>query len=66
MAADIVDFLRRNKHGASIAEITEALRDVRRSEVLPHSVRATLYRHLDASGEKLFVRLKRGRYGLQK
>jgi len=65
MTADIVDFLSRKKGDATIGEICKALSGVRRSEVLPHSVRATLYRHLGESGEQLFVRLGRGRYGLK-
>jgi hypothetical protein len=66
IAADIVDYLGRKKGGATTVEINEALRDVRRSTVLPHSVRSALYQHLDDNGERLFVRLGRARYGLRK
>lgn len=65
-AADIADFLRRKRKGATTEEIREALRGVRRSEVLAHSVRSALYQHLGDKGERLFVRLGRGRYGLRK
>ncbi|HEX4837203.1 MAG TPA: hypothetical protein VFV03_01560 [Solirubrobacteraceae bacterium] len=61
-----MDFLADRNSGATTKEIREALRHVRRSEVLPHSVRATLYRHMDGTHAKLFVRLGRGRYGLRK
>lgn len=66
IAADIRDFLRKNKQGASTEEIRTALDGMRRSEVLPHSVRSALYQHLDTKGDQLFVRLGRGRYGLRK
>jgi len=66
MPADIADFLRRKSNGATTREIGEAMRAVRRSEVLPHSVRSALYAHLDDKGERLFVRLGRGRYGLRR
>lgn len=65
IAADIVDFLRHKKNGATTLEIREALGEVRRSEVLPHSVRSALYQHLDGNGEGLFVKLGRGHYGLR-
>jgi hypothetical protein len=63
--ADIADFLSRKHNGASTEEIRDALAKVRRSPVLAHSVRSALYQHLDQNGEKLFVRLGRGRYGLR-
>jgi hypothetical protein len=66
IAADIADFLRDRKQGGTTGEITAALKRVRRSPVLPHSVRSALYQHLDDKGEKLFVRLGRGRYGLRR
>jgi hypothetical protein len=62
---DIASYLRRRPRGASTAEIVEALRGIRRSEVLPHSVRSALYAHLGDKGERLFVRLDRGRYGIR-
>jgi len=66
MAADIASFLEKKSRGATTREIREALGEVRRSEVLAHSVRSALYRHLDDNGERLFVRLGRARYGLRK
>jgi predicted Zn-ribbon and HTH transcriptional regulator len=66
LAADIENFLRKKKGGATTREICEALDGVRRSEVLAHSVRSALYRHLDPEGERLFVKLGRARYGLRK
>lgn len=66
IAADIVNFLGPRKDGATTGEIREALRAVRRSDVLPHSVRSALYQHLGDNGQRLFVKLGRGRYGLQK
>ena len=66
IAADIADFLARRKNGATTNEIRQALDGVRRSEVLPHSVRSALYQHLGDKGERLFVRLDRGRYGLRR
>ena len=66
IAADIADFLRRKRGGATTREIHVALSGVRRSEVLPHSVRSALYQHLDDRGDQLFVRLGRGRYGLRR
>ena len=66
IAADIVDFLRRRRRGASTEEITEALRGVRRSPVLPHSVRSAIYQHLGNNGDRLFKRVGRGRYALRK
>lgn len=65
IAADIVNFLRTNEGSATTHEIREALAGIRRSEVLPHSVRSTLYQHLDENGERLFVKLGRGHYGLR-
>lgn len=66
MAADIRHLLAKKRNGASTEEIREGLATVRRSPVLPHSVRSALYQHLDDKGERLFVRLGRGRYGLRK
>jgi hypothetical protein len=66
IAADIANFLRNKKNGATTREIREALDGVRRSVVLAHSVRSALYQHLDDSGERLFVKLGRARYGLRK
>lgn len=66
IAADIVAFLTPRKEGATIGEIREALGAVRRSEVLPHSVRSAIYQHLDGNGQRLFVKLGRGRYGLRR
>jgi hypothetical protein len=66
LPADIADYLRHERDGASIADIAEALKAVRRSDVLPHSVRSAIYQHLDAAGEGLFVKLARGRYGLRR
>jgi hypothetical protein len=59
-------FAGKKKGGASTKEIRAALDRVRRSEVLPHSVRSALYQHLDDNGDRLFVRVGRGRYGLRK
>ena len=66
IAADIRDFLGKKKHGASTEEIRTALDGVRRSVVLPHSVRSALYQHLDDKGDQLFTRVSRGRYTLRK
>jgi hypothetical protein len=66
MAQDIVDYLTRVRRSASIAEISEALAKVRRTPVLRHSVRSALYQHLGESGERLFVRVERARYGLRR
>jgi hypothetical protein len=66
MAQDIVDYLMRIRRSASIAEISEALAKVRRTPVLRHSVRSALYQHLDEGGERLFVRVERGRYALRR
>lgn len=66
LAADIRDFLAEKEQGASTEEIRAALGRVRRSRVLPHSVRSALYQHLDDRGERLFVRMGRGRYALRR
>lgn len=67
IAADIVEVLRKRPDGASLAEIRSGVAK-RRGEVLPHSVRSSIYAHLGESGEKLFVRLADGekRYGRYK
>jgi hypothetical protein len=66
IAADIESFLGTKSKGASAREIREALDGVRRSEVLPHSVRSALYQHLDDQGDRLFVRVGRAKYALRK
>jgi hypothetical protein len=66
IAADIRDYLEKNGDGAGLQEITEALKQVRRSAVLTPSVRSAIYQHLDERGDGLFVRLGRGRYGLRR
>jgi hypothetical protein len=66
LAADIADFLGTKKNGATTEEIREVLDGIRRSQVLAHSVRSALYQHLDDNGERLFVRVGRGRYALRK
>jgi hypothetical protein len=66
IAADIETFLGKKNTGATTREIREALDGVRRSEVLPHSVRSALYQHLDDQGDRLFVRVGRAKYALRK
>jgi hypothetical protein len=66
LASDIEAYLTDKPNGALIRDIASALVRVRRSPVLRHSVRSALYQHLDGRGGDLFVRLERGRYGLQK
>lgn len=63
--SDIYDVLRGRPDGATIDELVRSLNDVRRFPVLRHSVRSALYQHRDGRGANLFVRLKRGRYGLR-
>lgn len=68
IAADIVEVLRKRPDGASLAEIRSGVAKLR-GEVLPHSIRSSVYAHLGQNGEQLFVRLddgkRSGRYKLQ-
>ncbi len=66
IAADIEDYLGNKPNGAIVRDIAKALAGVRRAPVLRHSVRSAIYQHLDDQGGSLFVRLDRGRYGLQR
>lgn len=66
LPADIADYLGGRSDPATIEEIAAALRQVRRSPVLRHSVRSAIYQHADGHGSNLFVRTGRGRYRLQK
>lgn len=66
LAADIAEYLKNQHTGATVEQITNALGEVRRTTVLPHSVRSALYQHLGDSGDCLFIRLGRGRYELKK
>jgi len=63
LPADIRDLLAERSEGADIAEITDALREIRRAPVLRHSVRSAIYQNLEGNGHNLFVRIGRGRYG---
>jgi hypothetical protein len=60
IAADVVKVLRARPSGASLAEIRDGVAKLR-GEVLPHSVRGSVYAHLGDEGEKRFVRLGDGR-----
>jgi len=66
LPSDIAEFLRGKRAGATIEQIADAMSSVRRSPVLRPSVRSAIYQHLDSQGSQLFVRIGRGRYGLQK
>lgn len=66
IASDAANFLRRKRNGATIGEIFTALNAIRRFPVPRPSVRSALYQHLDGRGERLFVRIGRGRYALRK
>lgn len=66
IATDVSAYLERRRNGATIEEIAEALGKVRRSPVLRHSVRSSIYQHSNGNGEDLFVRVARGRYELKK
>jgi hypothetical protein len=56
------EYLRRHPEGATFDEIRAAVERRAKRPVLPHSLRAAVYTHLDAAGEGLFERAERGRY----
>jgi hypothetical protein len=64
--ADIVALLQERQGAVAIQEIVDYLNKVRRFPVARHSVRSAIYQHLNDRGEKLFVRVKRGQYALQR
>ncbi len=66
IAADASAYLKRKRGDASLQEIADALGEVRRTPVLRHSVRSSIYQHADGKGADLFVRVGRGRYELRK
>lgn len=65
IASDVEDYLRGRRAPASIDELVDGLNGVRRFPVLRHSLRSALYQHLDRRGDRVFVRVGRGRYALR-
>jgi hypothetical protein len=66
IAADIKDYLEKQDDGATLGQISDELKSVRRSPVFRPSVRSAIYQHMGQRGDALFVRLARGRYGLRR
>jgi hypothetical protein len=52
----------RRTEGATLYEIRLAVEHKKKHPVLPHSLRAAMYTHLDEAGEGLFERAERSRY----